>query len=551
MPEARTESQTLADMQGVFEQVAAQTGELGLNFSVWDTESQPVRVHAPAGDLCQHLCPKDRCREVVLPLVRQVAAAGEGVCGRAEHGCCVVAAPILKRRRMVGVAAACFPVREILDDEESFAHLCDRMKLDRQAVESLARHCCRHSAAQGQDFLRILDWMLSREHDVKTGREELTTLSRNLSITYEELSLVYQISGTTQVTQPPEEFLQNICDELFELFDIPMMAVVYARPPAIEDDFVVGADGKGPIEPEIRGFADRSILPNVTQAQGPVVENHAPLAPGGGGDAAVRNYLAVPLNVGESCSGMLIGFNKDGDFDTVDLKLLNSIGSQAGTFLANSRLFADLQDLLMGVLHALTATIDAKDPYTCGHSHRVASISRKIAEACGYPPDKVQRIYLAGLLHDIGKIGVPEAVLCKPGRLTDDEYEIIKTHPATGTGILGGIRQLDDVIPAILSHHERPDGKGYPRGLPHDQIPIGGMIVGLADCFDAMTSDRIYRRALSLETVCAEIRRHAGTQFDPDLVEKFLAMDMTALMEDLYAPAETVFPVESMKECAT
>ena len=212
MLRASTESQTLTGMQGVFEQVAARAAELGLNFSVWDTESQPVRIYAPTCELCRHLCPEDECSETVLPFVRQVADAGGGICGRAPQGCCVVGVPILKRRRVAGVAAACFPVREIMDDEESFARLCDRMQLDRRTTESLARSCCRHSATQGQDFLRILDWMLSREHDVQTARDELTTLSRNLSTTYEELSLVYQISGSMQVTQPPDEFLQNVCD---------------------------------------------------------------------------------------------------------------------------------------------------------------------------------------------------------------------------------------------------------------------------------------------------------------------------------------------------
>jgi len=465
IPEAKTELRTLAHMQGVFEQLAARAGELGLNFSVWDTESEPVRVYAPAGEFCQYLCPQDQCGEMVLPLVRQVADTGERASGRAVHGCCVLAVPILKRRRVVGVAAACFPVREILEEEESFARLCDRRNLDRDRAESSARHCCRHSAAQAEDFLRILDWMLGQEHDVQTGREELTTLSRNLSTTYEELSLVYQISGSMQVTQPPEDFLQNVCDEMFEVLGAPTMAVVYAHPPAIEDDFIVGAGSEGLTGPEFKAFVDDSISPKVVQAQGPVVENEVSIPGGDPAAAVMRNYIAAPLSVDGSRPDMLIGFNKDGDFDTVDLKLLKSIGSQAGVFLANNRLYADLQDLLMGVLHALTATIDAKDPYTCGHSHRVAIISRRIAEACGYPPEKVQRIYLAGLLHDIGKIGVPETVLCKPGRLTDEEFQRIKTHPLTGTKILGGIRQLDDVIPVILSHHERPDGCGYPRGL--------------------------------------------------------------------------------------
>jgi putative nucleotidyltransferase with HDIG domain len=202
-------------------------------------------------------------------------------------------------------------------------------------------------------------------------------------------------------------------------------------------------------------------------------------------------------------------------------------------------LYADLQDLLMGVLHALTATIDAKDPYTCGHSQRVAMLSKLLAQRVGFPPAKVQELYLAGLLHDIGKIGVPEQVLCKEGRLTDEEYGSMKRHPSIGAKILQGIRQLDEVIVGILTHHERPDGKGYPQRLSGAQVPIEGRIVGLADVFDAMTSDRTYRKAMQLNVVLAEIRRCAGTQFDPLLVDLLMTFDFTKLMKDLHQTSQT------------
>ena len=162
---------------------------------------------------------------------------------------------------------------------------------------------------------------------------------------------------------------------------------------------------------------------------------------------------------------MLIALNKrSGDFDSVDLKLVKSIGAQTAVFLEYTRLYADMKDLLMGVLHALTASIDAKDPYTCGHSHRVAAISRRLAEAAGLPAEKVQRIYLAGLLHDIGKIGVPESVLRKPGKLTAEECKLVKDHPAIGARILGGIRQFDDVRGGHLDAPRAPGRPGLSAG---------------------------------------------------------------------------------------
>jgi HD-GYP domain-containing protein (c-di-GMP phosphodiesterase class II) len=232
--------------------------------------------------------------------------------------------------------------------------------------------------------------------------------------------------------------------------------------------------------------------------------------------------------------GILIGLNKQGaDFDSCDAKLLGSIAGQGSVFLANHRMYAELQDLLMGVLHSMTESIDAKDPYTCGHSRRVAQISRRLAISQGLDGQRAQHIYLSGLLHDIGKIGVPEAILCKDGRLTDEEYDNIKRHPAIGARILRRIRHLEPIVAGVLTHHERLDGTGYPKGLSGVDIPLEGRIVGLADSWDAMTSHRTYRRALDLDRAICEIKRCSGTQFDATLAEKFLSWDLPAYMEEL------------------
>jgi HD-GYP domain-containing protein (c-di-GMP phosphodiesterase class II) len=188
---------------------------------------------------------------------------------------------------------------------------------------------------------------------------------------------------------------------------------------------------------------------------------------------------------------------------------------------------------MLGVLRALTSSIDAKDPYTCGHSERVAVISRWLAGEMSFNADQVNNIYLGGLLHDVGKIGVSESVLCKPGVLVKEEFEQICRHPQIGANILGGIKQMFEVTPAVLTHHEQFDGSGYPQGLKGKKIPLAGRIVMLADSFDAMTSDRTYRRALPLATALAEIRRFSGTQFDPVLAEIFLESDLGGLIDQL------------------
>ena len=188
-------------------------------------------------------------------------------------------------------------------------------------------------------------------------------------------------------------------------------------------------------------------------------------------------------------------------------------------------LFEDAQSLFVGTLHALTSAIDAKDSYTFGHSERVALLSQMLARAAGIDEPTVERIYLAGLVHDVGKIGVPEKVLCKPGRLTDTEFEQIKMHPDIGGRIIRDIRQMKDLIPGVMHHHERWDGRGYPGRLAEYDIPLFGRVIGLADAFDAMSSDRTYRKALEIDHVLEEIKTHAGRQFDPELAEIFIKLD--------------------------
>jgi len=235
----------------------------------------------------------------------------------------------------------------------------------------------------------------------------------------------------------------------------------------------------------------------------------------------------------------MVAINRVGkqDFDSTDVKLFNSVASGCAVFIENGRLFKDLKELFIGSLKALTSSIDAKDKYTHGHSERVAFISRWIAERLsGQEPleeEKIHEIYLAGLLHDIGKIGIDETVLRKEGKLTEEEYSRIKVHPSIGAGILREIKQMRDIVPGVLCHHERVDGKGYPNGLVGDQIPLTGKIVGLADCFDAMTSKRTYRDAMTVEQAVAEIEKGLGTQFDEKIGRIFLDGDVYQLWDSI------------------
>ncbi|MCE5198018.1 MAG: HD domain-containing phosphohydrolase [Armatimonadota bacterium] len=187
------------------------------------------------------------------------------------------------------------------------------------------------------------------------------------------------------------------------------------------------------------------------------------------------------------------------------------------------KLYQMLHDPSSAAVQSLAAAVDAKDRYTCGHSERVAHYAKEIAESLSTDEEFVNALKIAGLLHDVGKIGIPDAILNKTGSLTQEERATIKQHSALGGTILKRAPHLDQIIPAVMHHHERWDGKGYPEGLKGEQIPLIARIMGVADAFDAMTSDRPYRPAMSVEAALLELRAGAGTQFDPDIVEAFIA----------------------------
>lgn len=181
-----------------------------------------------------------------------------------------------------------------------------------------------------------------------------------------------------------------------------------------------------------------------------------------------------------------------------------------------------LADAYMGTVEALRIAVDAKDTYTKGHSDRVAFYSKLLAKEIGISDEEQERIYIGGLFHDIGKIGVPDAILQKQDRLTFEEYSEIKNHPLIGAQIINAATIFEDIIPIVKYHHERFDGKGYPGKLVGEEIPLYARIVTIADAFDAMTSDRQYRKGLLIDVAKDELIKNAGTQFDENLSKKFV-----------------------------
>lgn len=235
----------------------------------------------------------------------------------------------------------------------------------------------------------------------------------------------------------------------------------------------------------------------------------------------IRTLVVAPLKVGNRSIGVIELANKqEGEtFTEEDLKLLSTLASQAAAAIQNARLYQDLRGSYLLTIRSLAEALDSRDTYTRGHSDRVSKVSLAIARSLGLSDGDVEQAMLAGVLHDIGKIGVREAVLLKPGKLTDDEFDEIKKHPIIGARILRPIPAMQPLVPLVLHHHERFDGKGYPSGLLGRDTPIGSSIIGVADAYDTMTSDRPYRKALPIERAMEEIHRCAGTQFRPEAVE--------------------------------
>ena len=231
-----------------------------------------------------------------------------------------------------------------------------------------------------------------------------------------------------------------------------------------------------------------------------------------------KTIVAVPLKTKEKLIGVVEILNKkDGLFNEEDLNLLEALSNQAAVAIENAKLYENLKTLFLNTVKSLAAAIETKDIYTRGHSERVTQYSLIIARKLGMDSSEIEKLRLAALLHDIGKIGIDESILRKPAKLSPSEFEEIKKHPIYAANILESIPQLHEIIPVIKHHHERFDGNGYPDGLKGEKIPYLARIIAIADTFDAMSSDRPYRKALPVQVCLQEILNCSGTQFDPNI----------------------------------
>lgn len=348
---------------------------------------------------------------------------------------------------------------------------------------------------------------------------EIDQLSGQLMRMFEELTLIHDLGCSLRVAGDRTTHCRGALEKLAPCLPVETLAVILApdgggsRDAAAVESAEVVQIGK-PL--------DDALLCRIVDELGDdeaVVANY-PLksAP------HVRRAASVQLTDGSDRGSRMVAIaNRDGaELGTVEVQLMRSVGSILQSHLTVDRQFAEMRSMFAGTVLALVSAIDAKDPYTCGHSSRVSKLAEMLACELGFDPDMVETVRMAGLLHDIGKIGVPDAILGKPDKLTDEEFAEMRKHPELGYRILRGIPQFEAMLPGVRHHHESWDGSGYPSGLAGEEIPPIARLLAVADAFDAMTSDRPYRAGMSLGVVEEILREGRGQQWAPEVVDCLL-----------------------------
>jgi len=446
-------------------------------------------------------------------------------------GMWLVPTPCTTRRRRSEPHQVAVMITESFLESEYFSAICQSGNQDAALARSMMLSLPPVSHSDTSRVQMLVQCVLESTARAMTAEQNIESTGQELAESYEEINLLYTIIQSMADVEQPERFVDIACHELLDTLPYEWIGTCLAD----NRERLKTMAGKFFLAGEVEVSTDRlcelaKVLLVDAEPNVPVI-----LEPHSRADHAQfrdmgRTVLGHPITSEGRVIGLLLAGNKQGPdmaASSVDMKLLGATASHMAIFLENAALYDDLNGMFIGTLEALTASIDAKDRYTCGHSQRVAYLTQQLAIAIGLDEAVVKRMHIAGLVHDVGKIGVPESVLLKPGRLNDEEFAWIRKHPEMGHRILKDIPQLQDILPGVLYHHERYDGKGYPSGLAGEDIPLVARMIGLADAFDAMSSTRTYRSALCRSQVLNEIERCAGVQFDPKLAPLFVQLDFS------------------------
>ena len=382
--------------------------------------------------------------------------------------------------------------------------------------------CVRRVMRERELFLKNL--LLTKEVE---GKARLEGINRELQGKVEELNTLNKIMSDFANTSTSSEVLRRIIELTLEIT------------PANEARFFLfQADGLHPFEvlASAAGNADARqavgrIDPATEQLVMETAQDELPLLitenrGTKGLPPEVVSLAALPMKIRDKVFGVLTAVVtvRGRRLSEVDLYYLSFMSQNAARAIENLALYENIYENLFSTLFAFVKAVEARDSYTQQHSNRVTELALKIGRHMGCSGEQLDILNFAGRLHDIGKIGIPDSVLLKPGRLSDEEFEKIKEHPVIGAGIIGQLGLWEREQQIVRCHHERYDGTGYPDGLAGEQIPLLARILSVADAFDAMSSNRVYRQAMALERILAILGEGAGTQFDPQVVDAFFAL---------------------------
>ena len=345
----------------------------------------------------------------------------------------------------------------------------------------------------------------------------------------QRLTALNEIASKTALVHDPQAIASFAHESIRSLVDFDAFYVARYDGESRLFDFLLEADGDhvregeyflplgaGPTsqvvlsgEPYVAGTVDDSV-----QRRGKAYGNESRLS---------RSAIHVPMRIRGKIVGVLsVQSYRPSAYDAEDVAILQSFANLIASSFENAEHHARLRELYLASVKALAAAVDARDPYTRSHSARVSALSRIIAVEMKLTPDEIRRVQLSALLHDIGKIGIPDAILNKPSALTPEEWVIMKTHSPLGASILQAVEPLRELVPIVRAHHERYDGGGYPDGLAGDAVPLAAYIVSAADAYEVIVSKRSYKTAKSIDFAVTELRRCSGTQFHPDVVDAFI-----------------------------
>ncbi len=356
--------------------------------------------------------------------------------------------------------------------------------------------------------------------------DENGKLSSHITSTFEEISILYRLTHNLKLSSNCEDLATMALNWLSAVIPAEGLLVHFVAPEPSRNATEPPAakhisHGRCPLD--TTAFAELVAKLQCKPSGRAVVLNRAATSAADWTCPSVRELIIVPLAEGERSFGWLAAINHrhHAEFGTIEANLLSSVAAILGIHSSNLDLYRQQADVLAEVVRAMSSAIDAKDPYTRGHSDRVARVSVRLAQELGCDSETLKTLYMAGLLHDLGKIGIDDNVLRKPGKLTEAEFEHVKTHVEIGYRILRDLRKMQSVLPVVLHHHESWDGRGYPHGLKGDEIPFLARIAAVADAYDAMASDRPYRNGMPDEQLDEIIRQGAGKQWDARVVEAF------------------------------